>query len=457
MTEPAKRTLSWLLPRTLRARLIWLILVAVLLTQAMTLYALTVYQRQQLQVAATNLLVTSITTLQSAMSMIPASQRAAFVHHTSHGQWRLLSHRPPSRARLLSADGLQPSSDDRSHAIRHSLMRLSRDINRTLGGANQVAVSAGATPFLYVSIANQNSPQWLRIPLDRVNPPISTPMMVWWLLALGALIIVAVWFSWHITRPITSLLKATNQLAEGHPEPVTPAGPVETQRLGERFNAMLQSLRQSRQAQQTLLAGLPHDLKGPLSRMALRIEMTDDSELKAGLQRDLQDMRRMVEQFLDFMRGQDTNRLTMAPLRLDEWLPRQVINEQQLGKPVSYASDQTPPRLRIKGDVVALSRMLANLIDNALTHGKPPVVISLRRQGSEAVLGVSDHGLGIAPEDYQRAIEPFERLDQARTQTGSVGLGLSLVQGLAVAHGGRMALSRAHEGGLLVSVYFPID
>lgn len=457
MTAAATQKLAWLLPRTLRARLIWLILVAVLLTQAMTLYALTVYQRQQLQVAATNLLVTSITTLQSAMSMIPSSQRAAFVHHTSHGQWQLLSNKPPPRARFLSANGLQTPPDGRSHAIRHSLMRLSRDINRTLGGANQVAVSAGPTPFLYVSIASQDSSQWLRIPLDRVNPPISTPMMVWWLLALAVLLMVAVWFSWHITRPITSLLKATNQLAEGHPEPVTPAGPVETQRLGERFNAMLQSLRQSRKAQQTLLAGLPHDLKGPLSRMALRIEMTDDSELKTGLQRDLRDMQRMVEQFLDFMRGQDSNRLTMTPLRLDEWLPGQVLEEHRVGKPVVYESAPVLPPLWIRGDAVALSRMLANLIDNALTHGKPPVVISLRQEGKEAVWGVSDHGTGIDPQDYEQAIEPFERLDQARTQTGSVGLGLSLVQGLAIAHGGRMTLSRADEGGLLVSLYLPID
>jgi|AntAceMinimDraft_5_1070358.scaffolds.fasta_scaffold17517_3 two-component system osmolarity sensor histidine kinase EnvZ len=452
-----KRTFGWLLPRTLRSRLIWLVFIAVLLTQAMTLYALTVYQRQEWQSATTNLLVTSITTLKSALLTIPTDERAAFVTLASKGQWLLLPNKPPTRARYLSAQDPSSAIDGRGHAMRHGLMRLSLHINQGLGHRNQMAVSAGPTPFLYVSLGDQGSAPWLRIPLDRISPPITTSMMVWWLLALVVLLLVAVWFSWHITRPIIGLVKATDQLAEGHPQPVIPAGPFETQRLGERFNAMLQSLRQSRQVQQTLLAGLPHDLKGPLSRMALRIEMSEDEELKAGLGRDLKDMQRMVEQFLDFLRGQDTDRLVMKPVRLDQWLPQQILDEQQLGKPITVKAKGALPPLPIKGDSAALSRLLANLIDNALSHGKPPVVIDLYRQNAEVVLSVGDHGLGIAPVDYSRATEPFERLDEARTRTGSVGLGLSLVKGLALAHGGRIELSQAPEGGLLVLVFFPLD
>jgi two-component system osmolarity sensor histidine kinase EnvZ len=452
----APRWLAWLLPRTLRTRLIGLILVAVLLTQALTLYAVTVYQRHQLQVVATNLLVTSITTLQSAIAMIAPPDRAMFVQQASSGQWQLLQTKPPARARFLSADGLRPAADGHTHAIRHSLRRLSRDINRALGSTHQVAVTAGPQPYLYVSIDQSGPAQWLRIPLDRVDPPVTTPMMVWWLAALALLLLVAAGFSWHITRPITRLVKATDQLALGQPEPVVPSGPVETQRLGERFNAMLQSLQQARQAQQTLLAGLPHDLKGPLSRMALRIEMTDDEMLKLGLKRDLKDMQRMVEQFLDFMRGQDVDRLTMVPLRMDEWLIAQLTEEQRLGKPITFSVMPGKRPVVIRADAQALRRLLLNLVDNALTHGEPPVEVSLHQLNTEVVLRVSDHGQGIDPADYQRAFEPFERLDRARTSTGSVGLGLSLVKGLAIAHGGRVELGPAAQGGLQVSVFFPL-
>lgn len=451
----APRWLTWFLPSTLRVRLLGLILVAVILTQALTLYAVTVYQRHQWQVVTTNLLVTSITTLQSAVAMIAPPNRAKFVHQASSGQWQLLQTKPPMRARYLSADGLRPAADGHTHAIRHNLRRLSREINRALGNTFQVAVTAGPQPYLYVSIKQSGPAQWLRIPLDRVDPPVTTPMMVWWLGALVLLLLVAAGFSWHITRPITRLVKATDQLAMGRPEPVVPSGPVETQQLGERFNAMLQSLQQARQAQQTLLAGLPHDLKGPLSRMALRIEMTDDEMLKLGLKRDLKDMQRMVEQFLDFMRGQDADRLAMVPLCVDEWLTTQIAEEQRLGKPVTLSISASQKPVKICADTQALRRLLLNLVDNALTHGAPPVAVSLDERATEVVLRVSDHGPGIDAADYQRAFEPFERLDRARTNTGSVGLGLSLVKGLVISHGGRVELGSAAQGGLEVSVFFP--
>jgi two-component system, OmpR family, osmolarity sensor histidine kinase EnvZ len=110
----------------------------------------------------------------------------------------------------------------------------------------------------------------------------------------------------------------------------------------------------------------------------------------------------------------------------------------------------------IHADTQALRRLLLNLVDNALTHGKPPVEVSLQVLTTEVVLRVSDYGQGIDADDYQRAFEPFERLDHARTHTGSVGLGLSLVKGLAIAHGGRVELGSAAQGGLQVSVFFPL-
>src|SRR3546814_8407647 len=101
---------------------------------------------------------------------------------------------------------------------------------------------------------------------------------------MGLLLLLAAAFSWHITRPLTRLAKAADQLAAGQPQRVTPSGPSETRILGERFNAMMDTLAESNAVQRTLLAGLPHDLKGPLSRMWLRIEMVDDPTFKDGMQ-----------------------------------------------------------------------------------------------------------------------------------------------------------------------------
>jgi len=274
-------------------------------------------------------------------------------------------------------------------------------------------------------------------------------------LALTVLIMIALWFSWHITRPITRLVKATDALAKGRPEPVDPSGPVETKRLGEHFNAMLAALAQTQQTQQTLLAGLPHDLKGPMARMALRIEMTDDAQIKEGLKRDLNEMRQMTEQLLDFLRGQDPSRLQRQQLRLDRWLEDQCADRKKLGQDVRLLGQ--PPIVDVNVDESALKRLFSNLVDNALTHGQAPVEVRLELADARFVrLSVSDHGPGLPADQHERAFQPFERMDAARSRTGNVGLGLSLVKGIAMAHGGSVRLSAHASGGLTVEVRLPL-
>lgn len=447
---------SWRPLASLRARLILLVLVTLLVAQALTVYVMVSYQRNELQTAAANLLVTSITTLKSAISMVRPERQAMFVHRTSQGQWRLMDEPPPRRARFQSADGLEAGSQD-AEAIRRSLRVLSREVNRALGATARVAVAAGPQPYLYVSLGQTpgQSP-WLRIPLDRIDPPVRVPFLLWWLLALFVLAMIALWFSWHITRPMTRLVKATDMLAKGRPEPVIPSGPTETRRLGEHFNAMLDALAQTQQTQQTMLAGLPHDLKGPMARMALRVEMTEDQALKAGLARDLAEMQHMTEQFLDFLRGQDISRLKVEPMRLDRWLQDQIGERMHLGQNVALVGDL--PVIEVSADRAALQRLLNNLIDNALTHGKPPVEIGLEQvDDAFACLSVSDHGVGIEPGQYEMAFKPFERIDAARSRSGNVGLGLSLVKGIAIAHGGSVSLAAHASGGLSVRVRLPIS
>jgi two-component system, OmpR family, osmolarity sensor histidine kinase EnvZ len=440
---------------SLRSRLILLIVLTILLAQALTAYALLTYQRQEVQAAAVNLLVTSITTLKAAVMQLPAKQRAAFVHQSSQGQWRLIPILPPKSVRFYVPEGLEPLAAG-ERPLRRSLRVLARAVNRALADQSKVAVSAGPQPFMYVSLGSAaGQGPWLRVALDRVDPPVSTPVLLWWLLVLALLVLIALGFSWHITRPMTRLVKATDQLARGRPEPVIPSGPSETRKLAEHFNAMLASLEQTQQTQKTLLAGIPHDLKAPMARMALRIEMAQDPELKAGLQRDLYEMQRMTQQFLDFLRGQDASRLQLEVFQLDQWLAQSVAQWQALGKPVELLKPLTV--ISIRADQWALARLLDNLIDNALMHGAPPVQIGLTLGPPGFVqLTVGDHGPGLSVQQYDQAFKPFARLDPARSRSGSVGLGLSLVKGIAIAHGGSVALDAHHSGGLEVRVRLPI-
>ncbi len=377
---------------------------------------------------------------------------------------------PPSRDAEPGAQALRNSpnaprgpantNDDPPDEVRRSLGPVIGQLNAQLGRDARVALSRGPKPEIFISFAPsmyQGKPgprEWLVIPIERLDPPISAGLVAWWSAGLLLVIAVAVWFSWHITRPITRLVQATDQLAAGNPQRVTPAGPTETRMLGERFNAMIDTLAEAESTRRTLLAGLPHDLKGPLSRMWLRIEMTDDKTLKDGMRSDLQDMQHMVDQFIGYLRGTDVATYRFEPIALDEW-----VNERVASWAGANSGVQSPGKLApvlVNGDSVALSRLLDNLVSNALHHGATPVHVSLNVQDQWAVLRVSDHGQGIPIDQRADAVRPFVRLDAARTRSGNVGLGLAVADVIARAHGGSLSLGQGSEGGLQVEVRLPI-
>ncbi|MCD0506084.1 HAMP domain-containing protein, partial [Bordetella petrii] len=440
------RLSRFLLPRSLRARLVLLVLGAVLLAQAATLATVSYYRQKFLEDVAIGYIATTIRTLRAAVSQIPAEERADFVRNASQNQWRLWSRTLPAEARLqrftrpppppptpprgeqwrgdpqheeMRRRRLREMLRDQPDDIRRDLRGPIRELNDRLNDGTRVALSHGPEPELFISLARnpdtEDAPrlrEWLVIPLDRLDPPVATPMIAVWLGGLGLILLLAAGFSWHITRPLTRLAEAADRLAAGQPQRVEPSGPHETRALGQRFNAMLDALAESDSVRRTLLSGLPHDLKGPLSRMWLRVEMADDPALKEGLRKDLQDMQHMVDQFIGFVRGTDPAAYRYAPLALAEWLTDRVGGWQSTGTAITLDMPDEP--MTVQGDAVALGRLLDNLIGNALHHGKPPVDIRLRHEGGHAVLDVADHGPGIAAERRTEALRPFARLDDAR-------------------------------------------
>ncbi len=491
-----RRLLSQLVPSALRTRLILLILGAVLFAQAATFLAISHYRRNFLENVTPDLMATTIRTLRASIAQIDEADRAAFVSSASQGEWRLeLRPIPPHPRRKrppLSAQGhehppphfaqstpgrLDPDSplaaperrpppressrwadDDPRNAMRGLIRRL----NMQLGDGTRVALSRGPEPALYISLsssipydAESATRAWLVISLERISPPVRTPLLVIWLGGLGLILFLAAGFSWHISRPITSLAHAADRLAAGKPERVLPSGPRETRVLGERFNAMLDALDESDSVRRTLLAGLPHDLKGPLSRMRLRTEMVDDAALKEGLRKDAQDMLHIVDQFISFVRGSDPATYHFTPIDLSVWLHERIHAWQGTGSDINYAAS-SEQELLVDGDAVALARLVDNLIQNAMQHGAPPIDVTLEKHGAYAVIAVRDHGPGISSERHAEALQPFSRLDPARSRTGNVGLGLALVDTIARAHAGHIELQSPEGSGLRVALSLPL-
>ena len=459
--------LAWrsLLPRSLRTRMVLLTLGTIILVQAATFATVSYYRKQFTEDVSVELTATTIRTLRAALAEIPAEERPDFVRNASQNQWRLWSRSLPAnaslerRARRAHDEDKSPPPDD----IRRNLRSFVVALNTRLDDDTRVALSRGPEPRLYISLIEAadadertRSREWLVIPLDRITRPVATPMIIVWLAGMTLLLLLSAAFAWHITRPLTRLAKAADQLAAGKPERVVPSGPSETRSLGERFNVMLDTLAEAAAVQRTLLAGLPHDLKGPLSRMWLRIEMTDDPTLKEGMRQDVQDMQRMIDQFIHFVRGSDQGSYHYVDLPLRPWLEERVAGWQQAGSDVRL--EHSPKEdVMLKADELAMGRLVDNLITNAFNHGKPPVEISLTVHGSEVIMAVRDHGPGISAERRNEALRPFSRLDEARTRTGSVGLGLALAEMICRAHGGSLDLLDATGGGLEVQIHLPLQ
>jgi two-component system osmolarity sensor histidine kinase EnvZ len=468
--------LQKLVPQSLSTRLILLTLGTLFLVQAATLATVTRFREKFTEEVTVDVTATTIRTLRASLAKIPPDERAALVKHASRGQWQLWSRTLPANTRIEHGRrSPRPSRDSRLDApppppppeqddLRRELRQFIDNLNARLDDGTRVGLSRVGAPRLFISLhtpAADNDRQatehqeWLVIPLDRLAPPMDTATVLAWLGGMGLLLLIAAAFSWHITRPLTRLAKAADQLAAGRPQRVEPAGPKETRILGERFNAMMDTLAESEAVQRTLLAGLPHDLKGPLSRMWLRAEMLDDNTVKDGLRKDIQDMQRMVNQFIGFVRGTDPTSYQFDQLDLRAWLDEQITAWESAGSDV-HLGPLADHALMARADRVALARLLDNLVSNALNHGKPPVEVSLQVDGHDAVLTIRDHGDGIAPQRRAEALRPFSRLDTARTLTGSVGLGLALSDAIVRAHKGTLALSNAPGGGLVVTVRMPL-
>jgi len=466
------------LPRSLGMRMLLLVLGTVLVVQVTTLVSAERYRKSFTETFTVDVIATTIRTLRASLAEIPPNKRAEFVRNASRREWYLLSSLPAQIVavqhdfHLLSED--EPQVDhSASQGLAKELWDFVKAINARLNKDARVVLSNEPVPTMFISLPLEPSPyrhndgdsasadtppgqEWLVIPLEDLTPPAVTPWIISELVIMALALIIAAIFAWHITRPLTHLTRAADRLASGQPHRVTPSGPQETRSLGQHFNHMLDALNEASMVRRTMLAGLPHDLKGPLSRMWLRLEMMEDSPFKEGLLHDAKDMQRMVNQFTGFVRGTDPGSYQFVQMNLGDWLAEQIQAWESTGDTVRYLDQSGQVKLTLRADPGALARLLDNLITNALKHGAAPVDVQLRVEDKHAVLVVSDHGKGIDPQRREEALRPFSRLDEARTKTGSVGLGLALCEAIVKAHQGKLVLGQAPSGGLAVAAWLPL-
>ena len=320
--------------------------------------------------------------------------------------------------------------------LRWQSERLQAELCRRLGRCPAVQPAFSPRRGVWVEMASPLEPVWLfvSLPSPRGWPP--DPLLLSLSIGLGALGALLLFLTLEIQRPLTRLQEALADVGlEALPAALPDQGAPAVRQLMARFNAMLLRLEDSGRERTTMLAGIAHDLRSPLTRLRLRLALAAEGpmapqELERA-QADIRSIERITRQFMIYAGAEAGETPVVVPLDALVAEAAAAVGE------VPLELDLEPMVRRVRP--IAVARAVGNLLDNALTYGRPPLRLVLRSLGpveNGFEIQVWDCGEGIDPQQWQKAMTPFQRLDQARGGEGHCGLGLAIAAKVARDHGG---------------------
>lgn len=386
-----------------------------------------------------------ISTVSVALEAMPASARRKFSEKLpTHQNIRLLPATvwDDEEVPLPASPLLQSISD-----------HLRRDFS---GDAQALVMLEDATRALWIKIKVKNQAYWVVFPPDSRGSASAWAWTGWSIFGLTLAIAGGYLLMLRVNRPLRALAAAAGEIGAGKtPSPLDETGPTEIRTLSHAFNQMTSNLKQLDTDRAVLLAGISHDLRTPLSRLRLGVELLDgakDDELKPGMIQDIEDMDAIINQFLDFAR-EGGNEPSHAGEDLNHIVSSVCARFSRSGRLIRTELGELPP-LALRP--TATLRMVTNLVDNAVRYGVVDVEVKTEHIGNFAILRVLDRGPGIPENEFSRVMQPFTRLEASRAGGKGSGLGLAIVERAARMHGGNVKLLAREGGGLEVRVELPV-
>jgi two-component system, OmpR family, osmolarity sensor histidine kinase EnvZ len=362
---------------------------------------------------------------------------------------------------LEPSDILEPMTSD-AGGLKYEL--LDQRIKQLLGPNTKIAQKVNGSPGLWISFEIESDAYWLTLDSERLRRHDTPPLFTIALIALGLSLISTISLGRLINQPLKSLSIAINKLGAGQSPPkLNETGPTEIAQLNRRFNDMARDLSALEEDRRIALAGISHDIRSPLARLRMEIELSQlSAESINSMAQEIEQVDRIVGQFVDFARNSD---LTQAePIDIQEHVSVCLARYQnEIDSGDVKLSLALEPGLQWKGRAVDLHRLLANLIDNAMRYGRSVDGICrlhITAKSHQIVQGnakrlrliVKDEGKGVQTSDLNRLTRPFARVDQERTSAGGSGLGLAIVERTARRYDGRCTLSLNQPNGLIIDL-----
>lgn len=353
----------------------------------------------------------------------------------------------------ISLDNTAPAADRPGPSEPAAAFR--RLLQRYLGRDRQLRVEAGTAagaPQLTVHTRLADG-TWAGFHTTLSREGFGRPYRPWskLMLLLVAVVVVSLLAVRWVTRPLHVLSSAAEALGEDiNRPPLAETGPVEVRRAAHAFNTMQARLARYIEDRTRILAAMSHDLKTPITRLRLRLELLEDSALKDKFVRDLDEMEAMVGATLDFMRGVEQTG-SPQPVDVMALLESLQADAEEMGNPVGIEGGVSRA---YAGNPQTLKRCIGNLVDNAVNYGKR-ATIAVADEGECLSIRVRDEGPGIPLEELERVFDPFYRLEGSRNRaSGGTGLGLAIARNIARTHGGELTL-RNVAGGLEALLTLP--
>ena len=327
---------------------------------------------------------------------------------------------------------------------------LRRELKSRYGTSEFWFDTTGYKELIDIRIKYQDGYFKFLIPRDRVTSSSARIFALWITVPALIMVLISLIFLKNQTRPITNLARAAEKFGKGEEiEEFKPSGAAEIRQAGYEFDKMRKRIIRHSNQRSEMLSGISHDLRTPLTRMKLQIAFIKEKELANKLSEDINEMEKMLNEYLQFT--------SSAYLEKDEMFDLSELIQEIIKK---YNNDnisvKIPSRIHINGRKNLIKRCINNLIDNAIKYGDK-VVVELNKNNNNLFLKVDDNGPGIPDKEYDNVFKPFYKIDKGRADSkSSVGLGLSIASDIIRSHGGNIKLEKSSLKGLGVKIFLPV-
>jgi two-component system osmolarity sensor histidine kinase EnvZ len=412
---------------------------------------LNVFQRGP-QVQQTAELVVSVVTLTKAAltHSAPELRRELMFDLVSNEGIRIFTLEDTDQVDPPPANPLMP---DIAAAVRDKLGAQTRFSSRVNGMAG-----------FWISFNIEDDQYWLMLERERIAG-FTRIQWLGWASVVGVLSLLGAGFiSSLINLPLARLTAAARVIARGErPAPLPEKGSKEIIEANRSFNQMVEDLAQVEKDRAVILAGISHDLRTPLARMQLELEMANLSlDAREGMQSDIAQMDAIIGQFLDY--AKPTEAASFVPVAISHLLADCAQHATRL--PGMRVTTDLEEDVEVLGNETDLRRVINNVIENARRYARTPgqdyteldfaCHVRSTPQGRRAVVEIADHGPGVPADQINQLLKPFTRLDTARGQANGAGLGLAIVERVVSRHNAELTVRNREGGGLLVQLALPL-